>query len=361
MAEIGAGRMVIMMDDPGRENEGDLVIAASAVTAEHVNFMAKHGRGLICLTLTKERCKKLKLSLVAKDGFSWHGTNFTESIEAVEGVTTGISAADRARTVQVAVAADSASTDISSPGHVFPLMAHEGGVLFRAGHTEAGCDLARLAHMGAAAVIVEILNEDGTMARGPQLEEFAKEHKLKIGTISDLIRFRLLHEHLVERLGEQKINTRYGTFNLVRYRDTLSSDVHYAMVSGEVSAKEPCLVRVHLQNPMADIVSMAGVEVGGYAIDGVLRRIGKEGGALVVLCNKPSPKFMLDILPPEGAAQTPSEKPGTDLRGIGLGSQILRDLGVRRMRVIGTQRKVHSLDGFGLEICGYEPADAHQG
>ena len=355
--EISQGRMVILMDDPGRENEGDLVMAASDVTAEHVNFMAKHGRGLICLTLTRERCRKLNLSLAARDGFSWHGTNFTESIEAATGVTTGISAADRARTIQVAVAADSTAGDLSSPGHVFPLMAHDGGVLFRAGHTEAGCDLARLAHKEAAAVIVEILNEDGTMARRPQLEEFATEHNLKIGAIADLIQFRLLHEQVVERLDEQKITTSYGVFNFIRYRDTLHSDIHFAMVAGEVSATEPCLVRVHLQNPVADIVSMAGIDAGARSLHRVLRRIAREGGVLVVLCNKPSARSMLDVLAVNDTAAEAQSRPGrggSDLRGIGLGAQILRDAGVRRMRVIGIPRRVHALDGFGLEICGYE-------
>lgn len=351
--EINAGRMIILMDDPGRENEGDLLIAASAVTAAHINFMAKYGRGLICLTLTRERCRKLNLALAAKHGFSWHGTNFTESIEAVDGVTTGISAADRARTIEVAVAPDSAAADLHSPGHVFPLMSHEGGVLFRAGHTEAGCDLARLAHKEAAAVIVEILNEDGTMARRPQLEEFAKEHKLKIGTISDLIQFRLRHEHIVERQSEQNIDTRYGTFRLVCYRDTLSSDIHFAMVSGEIGGSKPTLVRVHVQNPMADIASMAGVDIGDRAIDPVLRRIGKEGGVLVVLCNKPNAQAMIAAIPTKTLA-APVAKPNTDLRGIGLGAQILCDLGVKRMRVIGPPRKVHALTGFGLEIDGYE-------
>ncbi len=351
--EINAGRMVVLMDDPGRENEGDLVIAASDISAAHINFMAKYGRGLICLTLTRGHCRKLNLSLAAKEGFSWHGTNFTESIEAVNGVTTGISAADRARTIQVAVAADSVAADLHSPGHIFPLMSHEGGVLFRAGHTEAGCDLARLAHKGAAAVIVEVLNEDGTMARRPQLEEFAKEHKLKIGTISDLIQFRLRHEHIVERQSERKIDTKYGTFRLVCYRDTLSSDIHFALVAGEIDCGGSTLVRVHVQNPMADIASMAGVDMGDRAIDPVLRRIGKEGGVLVVLCNKPNAQAMLDAFPPKTVA-APPPKLNADLRGIGLGAQILCDLGVKRMRVIGPPKRVHALTGFGLEIEGYD-------
>ena len=250
IADIAAGKMVVVMDDENRENEGDLIMAAAKVEPEHINYMARYGRGLICLTLSRERCTQLRLPLMVTDTDKKLATNFTLSIEAAEGITTGISAHDRARTIRAAVAADVAPEDLRQPGHVFPLMAQPGGVLTRAGHTEAGCDLARLAGLEPAAAIVEILNDDGTMARRPELEVFAKEHGLRMASIADLIRYRLEKEKSVERISEQTVETEFGEFNLVCYEDHISSNVHAALVMGDVATDEPVLVRVHVQGPM---------------------------------------------------------------------------------------------------------------
>ena len=369
IADIRAGRMIILMDDPGRENEGDLVISASGVTAEHINFMAHHGCGLICLTLHKDACERLSLPLMAESGFSWHGTNFTVSIDAAAGVTTGISAADRAHTIRVAADPASQARNLARPGHVFPLMAHPGGVLFRAGHTEAGCDLTRLAGHPAAAVIVEILNKDGSMARRPQLEQFADEHGLRIGTISDLIEFRLQHEQMIRRIREETVETRYGRFRLVCYRDEVNDDDHFAFVSGAVSKTQPTLVRVHRHQPLLDSVSLLAdgadllIESAGRRdLASVLRRIGSEGGVVVVLCGVHTSSDRLspqtDQPVPTGADQVAPDRADPaadrqDLRTIGSGSQILRDLGVRRMRVIGQPKRLHALTGFGLEVVDY--------
>ncbi|MBT8122705.1 MAG: 3,4-dihydroxy-2-butanone-4-phosphate synthase, partial [Gammaproteobacteria bacterium] len=251
--DIRAGRMVILMDDEDRENEGDLVMAASLVRPEDINFMASHGRGLICLTLTRDRCKQLALPLMVPTNRSIHSTNFTVSIEAATGVTTGISAADRARTVQAAVAQAATSDDIVQPGHIFPLMAQPGGVLTRAGHTEAGCDLARLAGLEPAAVIVEILKEDGSMARRPDLELYAKQHNLKMGTIEDLIRYRIENEKTVEHVAENDLATDHGVFRVHAYHDTVDDSVHLALVMGEINPEEPTLVRVQVQNTLSDL------------------------------------------------------------------------------------------------------------
>lgn len=356
--EIRAGRMVIIMDDEDRENEGDFLMAASAVQAEHINFMATHGRGLICLTLTQERCDQLQLPLMVRDTYTSQRTNFTLSIEAAEGVTTGISAADRARTVQAAVAQDAKPSDITQPGHIFPLMAQPGGVLARAGHTEAGCDLARLAGVEPAAVIVEILNEDGTMARRPDLEVLAEKHNLKLGTIADLIHFRLGNEKTVERVSECPIQTEFGEFRLVSYRDSLDGVFHMALVKGEIDAEKTPLVRVHIENPLCDLTASLE-DACSWPIRSVLQRISKEeSGVVVILRQQMSTDDLLfqieqrqtqDAVTPMQSKKSESE----DLRVIGLGSQILSDLGVVTMRVLSRPKRIHSISGFGLEIVEY--------
>ena len=355
--DIRNGKMVILMDDEDRENEGDLVLAADCVRPEDINFMARYGRGLICLTLSREHCRQLNLPLMASNTYSSHNTNFTVSIEAAEGVTTGISAADRAHTIKTAVAADAKPSDLTQPGHVFPLMAHPGGVLSRAGHTEAGCDLARLAGLIPAAVIVEILKDDGTMARREDLEAFATEHNLKIGTIADLIHYRVQHEKTVERIAECKLPTEFGDFHLIAYKDGVENDLHFAMIKGEIDSSKPVLVRVHLENPVCDLTGSLREDC-GWPIRDVLQRISQEQtGVVVILCNQIDPQEMINQL------NTWSEqKPGVpsvkkqktrDLRTIGLGAQILCDVGVRKMRVLSAPKKIHAISGFGLEVVEY--------
>jgi 3,4-dihydroxy 2-butanone 4-phosphate synthase / GTP cyclohydrolase II len=355
--EIRNGRMVILMDDEDRENEGDLVIAASCVRSEDVNFMARFGRGLICLTLTGEHCRKLNLPLMTSQSSSTFSTNFTISIEAAEGVTTGISAADRAITIQKAVAPDAKSTDLVQPGHVFPLMAQSGGVLSRAGHTEAGCDLARLAGLQESAVIVEILNDDGTMARRPDLEKFAKEHDIKVGTIADLIRYRIENEKTIEHMTECSLPTEYGEFVLHAYQDKLEKKLHLALVKGKLDPEIPTLVRVHLENPISDLTGSLAKDR-GWPVDDVLRRLSEEEtGVLVILCNQyESMELINQIESYKTNKQQPESRNNEnskDLRTIGLGAQILSDLGVRKMRVLSAPKRIHALSGFGLEVIEY--------
>ncbi len=350
--EIRAGRMVILMDDEDRENEGDFVLAADCVTPDAINFMARYGRGLICLSLTREHCRKLNLPLMAGNFYSSQATNFTVSIEAAEGVTTGISAADRALTVQRAVAEGAQPSDLVQPGHVFPIMAHPGGVLSRAGHTEAGCDLARLAGLQSSAVIVEILNDDGSMARRPDLEIVAKEHNIKIGTIADLIGYRIESEKSVERVSESQINTEFGEFRLLAYRDSVKGDMHMAIVKGDIDAETPVLVRVHLENPIYDLTSAISHH---WPIRDILKRISEEGkGVVVILCNQFEPAALINQIETMGAEEK-EEIPQTDgdgkhIRTLGLGSQILSELGVRKMKVMSSPKRLHGLSGFGLEV-----------
>ncbi len=355
--DLRHGKMVIIMDDEKRENEGDLIMAAEKVTRESINFMARYGRGLICLTLSKERCQQLRLPMMVSANDSAHKTNFTVSIEAAEGVTTGISAADRATTIRVAVAEDAQPQDLVQPGHVFPLMAQPGGVLVRAGHTEAGCDLARLAGMQPAAVIVEILNEDGTMARRPDLEAFARKHGLKIGTIADLIQYRVRNEKTVERLNECTLPTAYGDFRLVAYQDCIEKEVHLALVMGEVSAERPILVRVHMQNTLCDLFNIRRDDC-GWPLSNALRQISEEGqGVLVVLRNHDTAREIVQrirayqLMDEEAAA--PQQDSSRELRTYGAGAQILCDLGVRRMRVLSAPWSIHALSGFDLEVVEY--------
>ena len=361
--DIRQGRMVILMDDEDRENEGDLIMAAQWVRPEDINFMARYGRGLICLTLTPERCQQLGLPLMVSRNEEAQGTNFTVSIEAAEGVTTGISAADRATTIRAAVAPDAKPSDLVQPGHVFPLMARPGGVLTRAGHTEAGCDLARLAGLEPAAVIVEILNEDGTMARRPDLERFATRHGLKMGTIADLIEYRLRHEKTVERVAACRLPTAHGEFRLLAYRDTLDDQVHFALVKGAVDPERPTLVRVHQRDDLCDLFGALRPGL-PPALDRVLARLAAEPAGVVVVLRKPEDSSALirrlrqfQLQDEAGQAAPAPERSAPDLRGFGLGAQILADLGVRRMRVIGHPKRMHALSGFGLEVEEYLPLD----
>ncbi len=363
ITEIRAGRMVVMMDDEDRENEGDLIMAAACVRPEDINFMARYGRGLICLTLTRERCRQLRLPLMVNDTDAKHLTNFTVSIEAARGVTTGISAADRAATIQAAVAPGAGPEDLVQPGHIFPLMAQPGGVLARAGHTEAGCDLARLAGFEPAAVIVEILNEDGSMARRPELEAFAHHHGLKIGTVADLIRYRMEHEQTVERVAECLLPTEAGTFQLKAYRDNAADRLHLALVYGEVGGEAPVLVRVHMEEPLEDLFSVVqGARA--WSLRAAMARVAAEGrGVIVVLRSGGGPEQLVrrirDYELRQQGAELPQPPPGTELRTYGVGAQILVDLGVRTMRVLGSPRKLHALSGFGLDIIEYIGDEAY--
>ena len=355
LEELAAGRMVVIMDDEDRENEGDLIMAAGMCRPEDINFMARYGRGLICLTLTRERCRQLRLPLMVSDTDKNQTTNFTVSIEAAEGVTTGISAYDRAHTVRTAVKPDARPEDLKQPGHIFPLMAQPGGVLTRAGHTEAGCDLARLAGLEPASVIVEILNEDGSMARRPDLEKFAEVHKLKIGTIADLIRYRIEKEKTVQRVAERKVPTEFGEFQLVAYEDRVSKAVHLALTSGTIKRGEPTLVRVQLQDPLGDMLGVSWDSL-GLPLRSAMRRIAREGGALVLLRQPEEPGELLQRLKLGGSEQ--EEQTGTaDLRTYGVGAQILLDLGITRMRVLSQPKKMHGISGFGLEVVEYVTPD----
>jgi 3,4-dihydroxy 2-butanone 4-phosphate synthase/GTP cyclohydrolase II len=355
--DLRAGRMVVIVDDEDRENEGDLLMIASLTRPEDINFMARYGRGLICLTLTRERCSQLRLPLMVGDTNDKHATNFTVSIEAAEGVTTGISAYDRAHTVRTAVAPDARPEDLVQPGHIFPLMAQSGGVLTRAGHTEAGCDLARLAGYEPAAVIVEILNEDGSMARRDDLEAFAAEHGLRIGTIEDLIRYRLEHETSVERVADCPFESEFGPFRLIAYQDSVERCVHLALVRGEIEPDQPTLVRVHLENPLCDVLPNARPEC-GWPLRDALRRVAEEGRGVVVLLRKgEDPRELvrrLRRLALEPGAIAPATKGASaEQRTYGVGAQILSDLGVRQMRLLSAPKRFHGLGGFGLEIVDY--------
>jgi 3,4-dihydroxy 2-butanone 4-phosphate synthase/GTP cyclohydrolase II len=356
LADIRAGRMVIIMDDEDRENEGDLIMAAEFVRAEDVNFMARYARGLICLTLTRERCRQLRLPLMVSDTNADHRTNFTLSIEAAEGVTTGISAHDRAQTIRAAVRRDAKPEDLRQPGHIFPLMAQAGGVLTRAGHTEAGCDLTRLAGVEAAAAIVEVLNDDGTMARRPDLETFARHHNLKIGTIADLIRYRLEKERSVERIAEQVVQTEFGQFRMYCYEDHVNRTVHLALVAGELDDGKPPLVRVHLKNTLGDVVGIHEPAL-GWPLRSAMQRVAKEGhGVIVILRPEESPRDLMDAvkaISEVDVAATPRHAGMEVLRTYGIGAQILRDLGVTRMRVLSAPKQMHGLSGFDLEVVEY--------
>ncbi|GGP41156.1 3,4-dihydroxy-2-butanone 4-phosphate synthase [Shewanella algicola] len=353
--DIRQGKMVILMDDEDRENEGDLIIAADKITPAAINFMATYGRGLICQTMTKERCIQLNLPLMVTNNNAQFSTNFTVSIEAATGVTTGISAHDRAVTVQAAVAKKAKASDLVQPGHIFPLMAQEGGVLTRAGHTEAGCDLARLAGCEPSGVIVEILNEDGTMARRPDLEIFSEKHGIKMGTIADLIEYRNTNETTVVREATCKLPTRFGEFTMVTFRDTIDNQLHYAMVKGEV--KPNCLVRVHLQNTFNDLLHSERDQKRSWPLEQAMERIAADGGVLVLLGNNEHPSELIakvKAFEAEDNGESPASAmwQGTS-RQVGVGSQILASLGVTTMRLLSSPKRYHSLSGFGLEVTDY--------
>ena len=354
IADLSAGRMVILVDEEDRENEGDLVMAAEFVTPEAINFMARYGRGLICLTLTEAKCRQLNLSAMVSNNNSPLGTNFTVSIEAATGVTTGISAADSARTIQAAVRADAGPADIVQPGHIFPLMAQKGGVLTRAGHTEAGCDLAHLAGLMPAAVICEILKDDGEMARLPDLLVFAEQHGLKIGTIADLIHHRSHTESFVDRVAERAIETVHGKFRLVIYRDRICEATHLALVKGEIRPDSEVLVRVHHPTSVIDLLDVASASH-TWTINDALATVSRAPCGVIVLLHRPESADELLERARAGVKRTPEK---TALRTYGIGSQILRDLRVTKMRLLAKPRRMPSMAGFGLQVTGYlSPGD----
>ena len=350
IAEIRAGHMVVLVDEEDRENEGDLVFAAEFVTPEKINFMAKHGRGLICLTLTEAHCKQLDLPLMVRENGLSMATNFTLSIEAASGVTTGISAADRARTVQVAADKNAGPGDIVQPGHIFPLRAQNGGVLVRAGHTEAGCDLAQLAGLTPASVICEILKDDGDMARLPDLMVFAQQHRLKIGTIADLIEYRSHHEKLVERIARRQVQTAYGEFELVTYVDKTTQRTHLVLVKGEIRHDEETLVRVHEPLSVMDFLEQTD-HAHSISVNQALQKIGQSPAGVLVLLHRGETALDLRARANQDAGIQRTAQ--WDPRSYGIGAQILRDLDVGRMRLLATPHKMPSMAGFGLEVVGY--------
>jgi 3,4-dihydroxy 2-butanone 4-phosphate synthase / GTP cyclohydrolase II len=351
VAELAAGRMVILVDEEDRENEGDLVLAAEHVTPEAINFMARYARGLICLTLTRERCELLQLPPMATRNGTKHGTAFTVSIEAASGVTTGISAHDRARTVAAAVARDATAASLVQPGHIFPLQAQDGGVLMRAGHTEAGCDLASMAGLTPAAVICEVMNDDGSMARLPDLEVFAREHGLKIGTIADLIEYRSRNESLIRQIGKRQVVTQFGEFDCAAFRDK-SGGLHLALTHGALSEADEVAVRVHEPFTAFDMLDANG-NGHSWPLPKAIEAVREQPcGAVVLLnCANDDQALMKSLLP-----EDLQPKPGRlhmDLRTYGVGAQILRELGIRRMRLLGSPRRMPSMAGYGLEITGF--------
>lgn len=356
IADIEAGKMVIMVDDENRENEGDLLMAAERVRPEDINYMARYGRGLICLTMSRERCAQLRLPLMVAETDHRHTTNFTISIEAAEGITTGISAHDRARTIQVAVAAGAKPEDLSQPGHIFPVMAQPGGVLTRAGHTEAGCDLARLAGLEPAATIVEILNEDGSMARRPDLERFALEHDIKIGTIADLIAYRLEKERNIERIAEQLVETDHGQLTMYCYDDHVHQTVHIALAKGDLSSVPDPLVRVHIQDTLGDGLGIRSPNL-GWPLDSAIARIAEEDvGVIVILREQESARDLMDMVKGlENNRDDLKQRRDGDsvLRTYGIGAQILRDLNIQKMRVLSAPKQMYGISGFDLEVTEY--------
>jgi 3,4-dihydroxy 2-butanone 4-phosphate synthase/GTP cyclohydrolase II len=350
VSEIRAGRMVVLVDEEDRENEGDLLIAAEFATADAINFMARHGRGLICLTLTEERCRQLNLPLMVSNNRSPLGTNFTVSIEAAEGVTTGISAADRARTIQAAIRPDASARDVVQPGHIFPLMAQPGGVLVRAGHTEAGCDLARLADLMPAAVICEILRDDGEMARLPDLVDFAAHHGLKVGTITELIQYRSRTESLVKRVAERDIDTVHGRFRLIAYSAATGQETHLALVKGAIAPTKEAFVRVHEPASLIDLLDAGSTSHSWNFHDALARIAQSDCGVLLLLHREESAAELLERAKP-ATHDTPPRK--MTLRNYGIGAQILKDLKVKKMRLLALPMRMPSMAGFDLEVTGY--------
>ncbi len=354
VAEMAAGRMVVLVDEEDRENEGDLVLAADHVSAQAINFMARYGRGLICLTMTRERCERLNLPPMVTRNSAKHGTAFTVSIEAAEGVTTGISAADRAHTVKLAVAANARAEHLVQPGHIFPLQAADGGVLMRAGHTEAGCDLAALAGCSPSAVICEIMNDDGTMARLSDLQLFAAAHGLKIGTIVSLIEHRSRHESLVQEIGRRPLHTVHGLFTAYAFRDGPGQGLHLALVLGQWEPSDVVVARVHEPLSVLDALE-TDRSMHSWGLDASLRRIAAEGRGVAVLlnCGESAAQLLAQFEGNATPAQSPQRGGPMDLRQYGIGAQILRHCGVHRMMLLGTPRRMPSMAGYGLEVVGY--------
>ncbi|MBI79912.1 MAG: bifunctional 3,4-dihydroxy-2-butanone-4-phosphate synthase/GTP cyclohydrolase II [Pseudomonadota bacterium] len=353
--DLRDGRMVVILDDEDRENEGDLVMASSKISAEDINFMTHYGRGLICLTLTRSRCEQLRLPLMVSSNNNL-STNFTVSVEAAQGITTGISAHDRARTVRAAVAPNARPEDLRQPGHIFPVMSQPGGVLTRAGHTEAGCDLVRLAGLEPSAVIVEILNNDGTMARKNDLISFAKKHSLKIGTIADLISYRLKNEQSVEPISEIDVKTEFGKFKMVSFEDHVNRSVHLALIKGNIDPGSSVMVRVHLQNTLSDVVGIKDTRLGWPLNDAIKRISEEESGIIVILRQEEDPRELIEFissLKNKKEDVINDQKSSRELRQYGIGAQILRSLGVKRMRVLSSPKQMHGLSGFGLEVDEY--------
>ncbi|MDO7085449.1 3,4-dihydroxy-2-butanone-4-phosphate synthase [Pseudocolwellia sp. AS88] len=355
--DIALGKMVILMDDEDRENEGDFIMAAEKVTPEAINFMATHGRGLICMPMSREKAEILKLPLMVDKNDAQFSTNFTVSIEAATGVTTGISAADRAVTVLAAANKEATHLSIVQPGHIFPLIAKDGGVLNRAGHTEAAVDLARMAGFEHTAVIVEVLNEDGSMARRPDLEIIAKKHDIKMGTIADLIEYRNANETTIERVSSCKLPTAFGEFDLTVFKDTIDGQAHFALTKGEIKPDQPTLVRVHLENTFRDLLFSQRESVSSWPMADALKRISEEGGVLVLIGKHESTDTLIaevEKYAKQDAGEVVKEvKRHVGSRNVGVGSQILSNLGVSKMRLLSSQSKYHSLSGFGLEVVEY--------
>ncbi|GJH08936.1 3,4-dihydroxy-2-butanone-4-phosphate synthase [Caballeronia novacaledonica] len=357
IAELKAGRMVILVDEEDRENEGDLVVAAEFVTPEAINFMAKHGRGLICLTLTQDRCRQLNLPLMTHRNGTQYGTAFTVSIEAAEGVTTGISASDRAKTIAAAVAHDARAEHIVQPGHVFPIMAQPGGVLVRAGHTEAGCDLTALAGLTPAAVICEIIKDDGEMARLPDLIEFGQQHGIKIGTIADLIHYRSRTESIIEKVCERTMQTAHGPFRAVLYRDEPTHSPHIALVRGTPHPDRDTPVRVHEPLSVLDLLEIDS-STHSWTIDAAMKEIAaRDLGAIVMLNCGDTKEHLVDVFRAFDQKDKAAElkRRPIDFKTYGIGAQILRDIGVGKMEVLATPRKLGSMSGYGLEVTGFVP------
>jgi 3,4-dihydroxy 2-butanone 4-phosphate synthase/GTP cyclohydrolase II len=350
IAELKAGRMAVLVDDEDRENEGDLIFAAEFVTPEKINFMARFGRGLVCMPITEAHAERLNLLPMVARNRSVHGTNFTVSIEAASGVTTGISAADRAHTIKVAASSSCTPSDIVQPGHVFPLVARNGGVLVRAGHTEACCDLAQLAGLNPAAVLCEIMNDDGSMARLPDLTDFVARHGLKIGSIADLIRFRSQNESLVKRVTESAVETRFGPFRMIAYLEKLSGETHLALVRGEIAPESETLVRVHEPLSLLDLLD-TGPGMHSWSVHEALERIAAEGRGIIVLLNcSESAAQLIERVSSTERRRVPAR---IELLTYGIGAQILRDLRVGKMRLMAAPRKMPSMAGWELEITGY--------
>tara|TARA_B100000579_G_C22823916_1_gene852052 strand:- start:1012 stop:2097 length:1086 start_codon:yes stop_codon:yes gene_type:complete len=344
------GKMVIIMDDENRENEGDLVIASEFVKPKDINFMASKGRGLICMTLTQQKCKKLGLPLMKNSGESSKETNFTVSIDAASGISTGISASDRAETIKIAVDKKCKPSDLIQPGHVFPLMAKDGGVLVRAGHTEAGCDLAKLAGLEPSSVIVEILNEDGSMARKKDLLAFSKKHKLKIGTIEDLIKYKTVNERTIKKIEEKTIKTEYGIFNSIYYKDIITNQIHFVLIKNKIDRNKPTVVRVHVQSLLVDTIKMK--PYASWSLDSALKKISKsEQGALVFISHSLD-EIQLDIINSRNNTSLIKHS-SYDYRTVGIGAQILNDIGVKDMILLSRPIKYRGINAFGLNVVEY--------